>query len=386
MPGAMAPLRSLVAATLVAVSLAPAQNQAIEVVTDVDGGVAYAHDARMVPTTGITVEAWITYDDTTIPTSSYYWPTIARHNLTPGQENWNLRVDAGITGIRQLRFYVRTPAGTRSATYQFASGELLVPTHVAGTYDGQTVRLYENGVQVGTSGTLTLSPLTTTAGQLRVGNGDPVTPGRESWNGTIDELRIWPMARAGEIARMKDLELYAMPGPLVFHLNGSYDDESGLVTGAAFGSVNFVASPAPVIPYGGAVAQVGQPTSTCVRQCKLLVGSLPIEGNLDYTFWGIDGPPPAQSVVGIVVAAAAVAPSGQPPVLGMELAFDLSTWLVSQTLYPATDALGTARYVLPLAAGQGLAGLTWVFQFGFLDTFCGPTDFSSSNGVVFTIQ
>lgn len=381
----MAPLRPFVAAALAAIPLAPAQ-QAIALTTDIDGGVSYPFDARMVPKSGITVEAWVTYDDTTIPTGANYWPTIARQNTSPGLENWNLRVDAGSSGIRQLRFYVRTAAGTRSATYQFASGELAIPTHVAGTYDGQTVRLYENGVQVGTSATLSLSPLTTSPGELRLGNGDPIAPGKEAWNGTIDELRIWPMARSAEIARTQDFEVYAMPEVLTFHLNGSYDDEYGQVLGSPFGTVNLVASPAPIVPIGSQVAQVGQPTSTCVRQCRLLVGSVPLAGNLDYTFWGVDGPPPAQSFVGLVAAAAAAAPAGQPPVLGIDLAFDLPSFLVSQTLYPATDALGTAKYALPLQSGPSLVGITWLFQFVFLDTFCGPADFSSSNGVIFTIQ
>jgi len=383
----MAPLRSFVAAALVAASFAPAQNQALQLVAGVDGGVTYPFDARMVPASGITVEAWITYDDTTVPTGLDHWPTIARQNITPQQENWNFRVDAGSSGIRQLRFFVRTAVGMRGAAYTFASGELATPTHVAGTYDGQTVRLFKNGVQVGTSTTGSLARLTAAPGILRLGNGDPVIAGRESWNGTIDELRIWPMARTGEIGAAMDLELYGMPvEALMFHLNGNYDEVGGVLLGTPFGSVSFVASPIVLAPHGAIVAPLGQPTSTCVRQCRLLVGSPPFVGNLHYTFWGIDGPPPAESVVGLVAAAAVPAPVGQPPVLGMQLAFDLSSFLVSQTLFPATDAIGNARYVLPLAQGPVLIGVSWIFQFAFLDTFCGPTDFSSSNGVSFTIQ
>jgi hypothetical protein len=61
--------------------------------------------------------------------------------------------------------------------------------HLAGTYDGSTLRIYVNGTLAGSaaaSGTLT-----SYAGPLRLAaNG----AGSEGWNGTIDEVRLYSRA------------------------------------------------------------------------------------------------------------------------------------------------------------------------------------------------
>lgn len=169
----MRTLKSLVVAFALA-GAAVSQNQAIQLTTGVDGGVDYAYDPLMLPATGITVEAWVTFDDSTVPTGFYYWPTVARQNVNPNQESWNLRVSSGNAGARSLQFIIRTTANALySATYNFAAGEFLQPTHLAGTFDGQTIRIHKNGVQVATyviPGTYALNNL---GGTLRVGNGDP---------------------------------------------------------------------------------------------------------------------------------------------------------------------------------------------------------------------
>ena len=84
-------------------ALLAAQNQGLELVHNVNGGVVYQFDPRMVPATGLTVEAWITYDGAGIPLDGIYrWPTIARQNTSPFQESWNFRVNANNSGQRRL--------------------------------------------------------------------------------------------------------------------------------------------------------------------------------------------------------------------------------------------------------------------------------------------
>ena len=63
-------------------------------------------------------------------------------------------------------------------------------THVAATYDGTTLRVYRNGVQVGTR-TLAGS-LTTTNDPLKFG-GNGVWS--EWFDGRLDEIRVWKVAR-----------------------------------------------------------------------------------------------------------------------------------------------------------------------------------------------
>jgi len=79
-----------------------------------------------------------------------------------------------------------------------ASGTALplnIWTHLAFSYDGATLRLYINGVQVGTQA-LT-GPIAASTGSLRIG-GNAVWG--EYFKGLIDEVRIYNRAlSAGEI-------------------------------------------------------------------------------------------------------------------------------------------------------------------------------------------
>jgi hypothetical protein len=69
-------------------------------------------------------------------------------------------------------------------------------THLALTYDGTTIRLYVNGVQVAT--VATSGAVATSTGALRIGGN---TVWGEYWTGKIDEIRIYNVVRtATEIA------------------------------------------------------------------------------------------------------------------------------------------------------------------------------------------
>ncbi len=370
-------------------TLAVAQNQAIQLTTGVDGGAEYAFDPRMVPATGITVEAWITYDDATVPTGLFHWPTIARQNVTPNQESWNLRVSAGNASSRNLQFIVRAQNNALyAATWFFAPAELTTVTHVAGTFDGQQILLFKNGVQVAQFTLPLLSPVQDNGGVLRIGNGDPVLPGRESWNGTIDHVRIWPMARgAAEIAATRDLATTALPGGVLeFPFDGSHDSADGSVVGAPFGSIAVVPGLATLAPIAPLTFALGAPTSTCSPGPGMIAGSVAQVGNGAFTLWCVRGPQPAVSPAGILAAATAGAPVGQPTVLGLQVAFDLTTFITSFGLVPPTNPLGNAAFPLPIPAVPAVAGTAFVFQFAFLDNQCGPQGFTSSDGLLFAIQ
>ncbi len=380
-------IHALASAVLCAVPLA-AQNSGIALTTGADGGVEFAYDPRMVPPTGLTVEAWITYDDTTIPTGLNYWPTIARQNISPNQESWNFRVDAATTGNRALKFAVRTATNALyGATYIFQPAEFANWTHVAGTYDGTTIRVIVNGVQVASFIPPVVSEIQDNGGILRLGNGDPAAPGNEVWNGSIDEVRIWPMARTpGEIAASMNQELQGMPGSLlVLPLNGNYTSEDLSLTGVPFGAVGFVAGEPNILPITPIAFVIGQDSSTCARVPELLAGSVASVGNLDFTLWCVRGPTPPNSPVGAIFAAGGYT-AGLPPVLGITLNIDPNLLIVSALQSPATDAIGNANFVLSIPNQPTLVGASWVFQWVFLDPVCGALDLTASNGLLIAIQ
>src|SRR5712672_1181021 len=88
-------MRSILATTALVsfAALGTTQNQGIQLVAGIDGAVEVPFDPAMVPPTGLTVEAWITFDESTVPVGSgFYWPTIARQNIAAQGESWLLRV------------------------------------------------------------------------------------------------------------------------------------------------------------------------------------------------------------------------------------------------------------------------------------------------------
>ncbi len=71
---------------------------------------------------------------------------------------------------------------------------LQVWTHVAGTYDGERLRLYVNGNQIAESGIISVNIGDTDEQNLLIGES-PQFPGRV-WDGQIDEVRLWDVARS----------------------------------------------------------------------------------------------------------------------------------------------------------------------------------------------
>ena len=171
-------------------AMAQAQNLGCTFDPNVDGYIEVPHSAQVVPRSGITVEAWFTYDDAALP-SGWRYPTIMRQGIGPQGENIMLRVDADNSAQRELRWRIKTTSGaTFDCNYLFAPGEFLVWTHVAGTYDGNTLALYINGQQVVSTAT-NGEAIRDVVDVLRIGKGSDVATPIEVWNGELDEVRLW---------------------------------------------------------------------------------------------------------------------------------------------------------------------------------------------------
>lgn len=128
-------------------------------------------------TAGMTIEAWV------LPSTVNGWRTVLLKER-PGGLVYSLYTSGD---------------GTRPSGYVAAPGDISVIgtgslattawTHVAMTYDGVTLRLFVNGIQV-SSRALTTS-ITTSTGVLRIGGNNVWS---EFFQGRIDEIRIYNRA------------------------------------------------------------------------------------------------------------------------------------------------------------------------------------------------
>jgi hypothetical protein len=355
-----------------------AQNLGLQLAHGVDGYIEVPAAAPLTPSSGITLEAWVTYDDATLQ-PGLAWPTIVRQNLAHGAESYFMRVDAGNTSVRSLRWKVVTSAGLPvSASWWFAPGQMLTPTHVAGTYDGTTARLFINGLEVGQgAGAGTLRSL---GGALRIGKGDDATANHaEVWNGQIDEVRLWPFARsAAEIQATMQQEIGSVPGFVsTWNLNGDARDASGGLHGSVLGAAAFMANTLTLTPFPvSGATQYGTGTTTCASAPDATVTCLPRVGNTAFALAGTRAP---SNGSGVLLLSGRALPS--PLVfLGAGVWVDPTASLLMLGV-PSTG-LGTTRVPLPIPNNSFLTRARLAAQFVWADT-CGPLGLSASGGLSF---
>ncbi len=365
----------LAAAFTTAAVLAPlaAQNVGITLSATADGYVDVPYSPQLVPRSGITVEAWITYDDASLP-SGFRYPTVARQgHTTNGSEDWFLRVNAGNTGARVLRWKVITVNQTQiSANWTFAPGQLTTWTHVAATYDGATAALYVNGALVASAPGDGTAIRDVGNESLRIGKGSDVSTPIEVWNGEIDEVRLWPFARTpAEIQATMNQELGSVPGRVsTWNCNGTFDDTSSALHGAASGQVLFTANPLVLAP-GLAPFPSGVSTPGCLGALALAPASMANTGNTAFALACTATPPNALAVWGLT---GSVLP-GPLPVLGVGIWVDPSAFLI--TASAVGDGLGALRLAIPLPPGAPV-GFVFAAQALVLDP-CGALGFTASD-------
>ncbi len=140
--------------------------------------VSVANESSFDFTNACTIEAWIKVDAFTVD-----WQSI----VTKGDTSWRLHRDAGNNGVA---------FGTTGLSNQDLSGTRNVNDgrwhHVAGVYDGSTKYLYVDGmldVSLPATGTIANNNML-----VNIGANSEVA-GR-NWNGAIDEVRVWNIARS----------------------------------------------------------------------------------------------------------------------------------------------------------------------------------------------
>ncbi|MCU0863848.1 MAG: LamG domain-containing protein [Planctomycetes bacterium] len=354
-----------------------AQNLGASFQATVDGYIEVPYSPQVVPASGLTFEAWITYDDSTLPTG-WRFPTIARHGINAGGENWFLRVNADNIGARRLRWKIVTATLSQpQVDWTFAPGQLNTWTHVAGTWDGTTAVLYINGAAVGSA--TGSGPIRDTGNEvLRIGKGSDVATPIEVWNGNLDEVRLWPFARTGaEILATMNQTLAGVPGRVsTWNLDGHALDTSAGLNGTTSGQVNFTANP---LTLSGAAppAAVGTGTPGCLGPIQLAPTGSAQLGSLAFSIAATTTPANTIAVWG----ASAGTLASPLAVLGVNVWID-PIGLVTGTAL--ANGLGTVRLLLPIPATAPL-GFSFAVQAIVLDP-CGSQSFTSSDALSIVLQ
>lgn len=355
-----------------------AQGVGLRLTNGIDAYVDVPYAPTLAPRSGVTVEAWVTYDDATLG-AGWRWPTIVRQNSTPQVVNYMLRIEAGQTNNPVLGWTVRTPAGVRQALWRFASGQLNTWTHVAATYDGANLRLFVNAMEVGAaahSGALVDTPDT-----LRIGNGDLSAAGIEEWNGEIDEVRLWPFARtAAEIAATMNLELGGVPGEVsTWNLNASLTDTSGTNHGVAVNGPTIATNTLVLtaLPALGA-ANFGVATAGCNGAPRSVLTSAPRVGSAEFALGTVRA---TASGSGLLWLGTSRLPT--PIVfLGVTLLIDPATPNVQVPI--GGGPLGFSRVPLPIPANRFLVNRSLFFQTVWTEPTCAVPLFAA-DGLAFVI-
>lgn len=145
-------------------------------------------------TGSLTAEAWI------YPRASAYKRILSNYtNSAATSGEFLLDTYNATNNGRGLRFLVE---GSGNVIHQLSVANVLTLNawnHIAGTFENGIVKLYVNGLAVGTS-TAPFTSLPACTNSISIGE-DPVINAAEYFNGIMDDIRIWNTARtAAEIS------------------------------------------------------------------------------------------------------------------------------------------------------------------------------------------
>ena len=171
-------------------------------------GIDMGGSAVLAPDSAITVEAWIKVS--AFAASSFQNSIVSKDGWSAGEGGFVLR--CGGNGILSFNIAGKSFAGTSQSWKEALSATAAVPlntwTHVAGTFDGTTIKCFVNGLQVGSlpySGTIDGN----TQYHTEIGRLADTQQGQGRYfNGYIDEVRIWNASlTSSQIRQMMNQEI-----------------------------------------------------------------------------------------------------------------------------------------------------------------------------------
>ncbi len=156
--------------------------------------VRIADNSTLDITSAMTLEAWV------YPTSYQDWDRIITKNWFEDKDPWltyALILTNDDDGLESGDFVI-TISGTDYSVISSDDVPLNSWTHIAGTWDGSTMKIYINGYLVNTTNNVTGS-INSTSDDVTLGKND--NNAYNNFNGKIDEARIWNKCRTQQEIR-----------------------------------------------------------------------------------------------------------------------------------------------------------------------------------------
>ena len=161
------------------------------------------------PLNTITVEAWVR------PSTNTGLGVIVGNYANPNQSSMQFLLR------RDTNTYTFWIQGTGAFQNVIATNSVILNTwqHVVGVWNGSDLKIYVDGVLAGTTIGVNDSSFATTTNVMMIGNNQAGT-GTERFTGSIDEVRIWNMARTIEqLNGSKSCELGGTESGLIAYYN-----------------------------------------------------------------------------------------------------------------------------------------------------------------------
>ncbi len=328
--------------------------------------VAITDSMALTPSPHFTIEMWCKWDGPTLSQGHY---TLLRKPESP--PSYLLRLNFNGT---QAEFYTMHNQGLSNMNANLGGANMVGQwQHLAGSYDGQSMRVYLNGNLIGTSAVGGQSTVHVN-GVMRLGDGT----GNEnsSFNGLIDEVRLWNYARsAAEIQSTRQVSLFAAPGLVsCWKFDGNFTDSVGPHHGSPIGGAQLVPENAPTFSLAIDAPTLVIPGGPCAWELEFQ------EANQLYVF----DVSFAGSSPGIVLPTGLVIPINRPLV-----SFDWGTLLPPGSIrdFVGTTGSGPIFPVLLLPNEPAIAGLSMTAVGLVLEPSMGilrSTSLPSTTGIVST--
>lgn len=224
-----------------------AQSGSAIVTNGTNGYATVPHANSLNADSALTIEAWI--KPTSFGANSYNNVIVSKDGWQFGEQGYTLR--CGGSGVLSFNFGVQ--GSWQEATSSTGALTLNVWQHVAGTFDGTTMTVYVNGVQVGSStysGTIAASTYDLTIGRISYTAG-----GNRFFVGEIDEVRLWGSALSQTTLRdyMCQPAGTAHPGYSSLKAYYNYDNATTTFTDSSPNGNNGTLVGATVVASGAAI-------------------------------------------------------------------------------------------------------------------------------------